>query len=76
MTQKSEPKPAASLSKEELFERLNASAQRTLDALMKAYEAGMKEGLSDEEEDQLIEILKRAKRLSDQMRQITSPPSS
>jgi len=64
-------KPTVLISKEELFAKLNASAQRTLDALMKAYEAGKKEGITDEEEDQLIEIMRRAKPLRDEVKKIT-----
>lgn len=58
-------------SREEVFAKLNASAERTLRALEQAYEAGKKEGISDEEQDQLIEALRRAKNLRDEIRQMT-----
>ncbi len=64
--------PDLKLSKEELFAKLRASSERTLEALQKAYEAGMKEGLSDEEEGQLIESLARAKKLRDEILRMTS----
>ena len=57
-------------SKEEIFEKLNASAQRTLDSLMAAYETGMKAGISEEEQDQVIELMRRAKDLRDQLRNL------
>ena len=60
------------LSKEEMFAKLNASAQRTLDALMAAYEAGMKEGISEEEQDQVIELMRRAKDLREKIHTMTS----
>lgn len=64
------------LSKEEVFAKLNASAQRTLDALMKAYETGMEEGISDKEEDQVIELLRRAKKFRDAVKQLTEEPQN
>ena len=57
---------------EEVFEKLNASAQKTLDALMGAYEAGMKGGISEEEQTQMIELMRRAKVLRDKIKDITS----
>ncbi len=63
------------LSKEELFAKLNASAEKTLDALMKAYEVGTKEGFEADEEDQSIEILRRAKALRNKVRDMTQNPS-
>ena len=63
------------MTQEEIFAKLNASAERTLEALQKAYEAGMKEGLSDEEEDQLIEVMRRAKALRDTVRDVTKEAS-
>jgi hypothetical protein len=65
------PAELLKLSKEELFAKLNASAQRTLDSLMKAYEAGSREGFEAGEEEQVIELLKRAKALRDEVRRIT-----
>ena len=65
------PKELANLSKEEIFARLNASAERTLEALMKAYEAGTKEGFEGKEEDRVMELLKRAKALRDKVGHIT-----
>ncbi len=66
----------AKMSKEELFTRLNGSAGRTLEALQQAYEAGMKAGISDDEEDQVIELLRRAKKLRDEVKRITSEKDS
>lgn len=66
------PKPT----KEEIFAKLNQSSDRTLEALMKAYEAGMKAGISEEEQDQVIELLRRAKELRDKIRKITSEEKS
>ena len=63
------------MSSEELFATLNASAQKTLDALLKAYEAGMKEGFEKGHEDQLIEILRRVRALRDDVRRITGRDS-
>lgn len=60
------------MSREELIAKLNASAERTLSSLQKAYEAGLKEGMSDEEEDRLIELMRRAKDLKDKVLRITS----
>lgn len=64
-------KQLQNMSKEELFAKMNASAQRVLDNLMKAYEAGSKEGFESSEEDQVIELLKRAKSLRDKVKGIT-----
>ena len=58
------------LTKEELFATMNASAERTLWALMKASKAGSKKGFKADEEDQLIELLKRAKRLKEHVKRI------
>ena len=52
-------------SKEEVFAKLIKSAEKTLKALEQAYEAGMKQGISEEDQDQLIEALRRAKDLRD-----------
>ena len=59
------------VSQEELFAKLNASAEKTLDAIMKVYEAGAQEGFEGGEEDRLIEILRRAKALRDEVRRVT-----
>ena len=64
------------MTQEEIFAKLNASAERTLEALQEAYEAGMKEGFSDEEEDQLIEVMRRAKALRDKVRDVTKETST
>lgn len=60
------------MSREEIITRLNESAEKSFSALMKAYEVGVKEGLSDEEEDKLIELLRQSKDLKEKIRQITS----
>ncbi len=73
-TQKTEPDQA--MGKDELFAKLNASAEKTLNALMKAYEAGAKKGLEKHEEDQLIEILRRVKALRDEVQRITTEHSA
>lgn len=77
-TKKVRQEELEALSKEELFAKLNASAQKTLDALMKAYEAGAKAGFGQGEEDQLIEILRRAKHLRDEVQRATQqgPPAA
>ncbi len=62
------------MSREELIAKLNASAERTLSSLQKAYEAGLKEGMSDEEEDQLIELMRQAKDLKEKVWRITRDP--
>ena len=64
------------MTKEEVFAKLNASAARTLEALQKAYEAGAKAGFEGDEEDQVIELLRRAKALRDHVKQITGEHSS
>ena len=58
-------------SKEEVFAKMNASAARMLEALQGAYQAGMKEGLTDDDEDQLIELLRRAKEFREGIRDLT-----
>ena len=64
-------KQTTPLTKEAVFARLNESAERTLWALTQAYEAGVKKGFEVDEEDQLIELLKRAKRLKEEVKRIT-----
>lgn len=59
------------VNKKEVFAKMNASAERMLSALGSAYQAGMKEGITDEEEDQLIELLRRAKVFCDNIKKIT-----
>lgn len=66
-------------SKEEIFAKLNGSSQRMLDSLIAAYEAGMKEGISDDEQDKVIELMRRAKLLRDKVKDMTSeeqPPKT
>ena len=60
-----------SMSKQALFAKLNASAARTLWALQQAYDAGVNKGFDGDEEDQLIELLRRAKHLKDEVKRIT-----
>lgn len=67
--------PSPAISKEELFAKMNASAARMLEALQGAYEAGMKEGITDCEEDQLIELLRRAKNFRENIQKLTGPGS-
>ncbi len=64
-------RPLQQMSKEELFARMNASAQKVLDNLMKAYEAGSKEGFEANDEDEVIELLKEAKALREKVKNIT-----
>lgn len=64
-------KEALGLLRAELFARLNASAERMLWALQRAYEVGTQAGISDQEEDQLLESLQRAKRFKETARAIT-----
>jgi len=61
----------ANLTKEELFAKLQASAERTLWALEQAYDTGLQEGFEGDEEDQLIELLRRAKHLREDVKRIT-----
>ena len=71
---RNEPVSGKVMSKEELFATLNASADKTLNALMKAYEASAKKGFELGEEEQLIEILRRAKALREEVRRVTAQP--
>ena len=71
MKPKRQRKLEPNVSKEELFAKLNASAERTLEALQKAYEAGAKARFEADEEDQLIELLRRAKAMREEIRRIT-----
>ncbi|MDD5218302.1 MAG: hypothetical protein PHS88_09400 [Candidatus Omnitrophica bacterium] len=60
------------MTQEEVFAKLNQSSERMLQALQSAYEAGIKEGLGDAAEDQVIELLCRAKKLRDEIRRATA----
>jgi hypothetical protein len=60
-------------SKEEIFAKMNASAARMLEALQGAYHAGMKEGITNDEEDQLIGLLQRAKKFRENIKNLTDP---
>jgi len=62
----------AGMTREEVFAKLNQSSERMLQALQSAYEAGIKEGIGDAAEDQVIELLRRAKKLRDEIRRATS----
>ncbi len=64
------------LSKEEVFAKMKASSERMLQALQSAYEAGMKEGISDDEEDQVIELLQKAKKLRDEVNRVITQESN
>ena len=71
---RTKPRIGEDITKEEVFAKLNASAERTLRALQQAYEAGAKAGFEGSEEDTVIELLRRAKKLRDQVREMTSDP--
>ena len=65
---------AESISRKEVFAKLNARTERILWALQQAYETGLKEGIGGEEEDRVIDLLCCAKKLRDEMCRLTSEP--
>lgn len=71
MKPKFDKKDLEKITKEEMFVKLRASAARTLDNLEKAYEAGMKEGITEDEQDQMIDAMRRAKALRDKVLEVT-----
>jgi nucleoid-associated protein YejK len=57
--------PAEPMSREEIIRKLNESTEKMMASLQKAYHAGLKEGISEQEEDQLIELLQKTKKLQE-----------
>lgn len=60
------------LTREEVFQKMQASSEKMLEALQSAYLAGMKEGFDHDEEDQVLELLQKTKKLRDEVRKIAS----
>lgn len=70
-----EPATPPEMMKEELFARMNASAERMLESLQSAYFAGMKEGMDHDHEDHILELLQKTKKLRDEVQKISSQPN-
>jgi predicted DNA-binding protein (UPF0278 family) len=76
MEDQTQPQQPDEMSREEIIRKLNESTEKMMASLQKAYHAGLKEGLSDQEEDRLMELLQKAKELRAHIEKITAEDPS